>query len=188
MRLINNTRKPAEIERVASRDKSRPVLSHVYLNTEKGRLEATNSYAAAMIPCEVEDGDESGLIPGDALKAQRKASRYSAMSLSVNGDIRLSTSEGEQSWKKGEGQWPDLGSHTPEEFSDFRVSLNPKLLLELAQALGDPEKVVIEFALQGDKTEGEGVGFFPNNMRAMRITVPNGAEESYGILMPIRIP
>ena len=187
MRLINNTRKPAEIERVASRDKSRPVLSHVYLNTEKGRLEATNSFAAAMIPCEVEDGDESGLIPSDALKAQRKASRY-YRSLSVNGDIRLSTSEGEQSWKKGEGQWPDFDRLTPEEFSGFRVSLNPKLLLELAQALGDPEKVVIEFALQGDKTEGEGVGFFPNNMRAMRITVPSGAEESYGILMPIRIP
>ena len=188
MRLTNITRKPAEIERVASKDKARPVLTHVYLNAEKGRLEAANSYAAAMIPCAVEEGDESGLIPAEALKAQRKASRYSAAPLSVNGDVRLSTSEGEQSWKKGEGQWPDFDKLVPEEFSGFRVSLNPKLLLELAQALGDPEKVVIEFALQGDKTEGEGIGFFPNNMRPMRVTVPSGTEESYGILMPILMP
>ena len=188
MKVRSQTKKAPEIERVASRDASRPVLTHVYLNAEKNRLEATNSYAAVLVPCETEEGDESGLIPAEALKAQRKASKYSAASLSVNGDVRLSTPEGEQAWKKGEGRWPDFDKLMPEEYSGFRIGINPKLLLELAQGIGSPENVVLEFALQGDKTEGEGVGYFPSPLRAVRVTTTQGTEAAHGILMPIRIP
>ena len=187
MKLLSETSKTPEIERAASKDASRPVLSHVYLNTENGTLEATDSYRAVVVPVEVEEGDESGLIPADALKAQRKASKYAAASLSVNGEIRLSTSEGEQSWRKGEGQFPNIQRITPEERSSFRISLNPKFLLETARALGNDEQVVLEFVRQSDKTEGEDVGAFPNNLKPIRVTVPQGGD-SYGILMPIRIP
>lgn len=44
MKLKSDTRKAPELERVASRDQSRPVPSHVYLNTEK--KEATVLWAA----------------------------------------------------------------------------------------------------------------------------------------------
>lgn len=187
MKLKSDTRKAPELERVASRDASRPVLSHVYLNTERARLEATNTYAAALVPVEIEEGDDSGLIPAAALKAQRKASKYAAASLGVNGKVTLATSEGEQTWLKGEGQWPDFDRLTPAEFSSFRIGLNPKLLLELAQALGNPECVTIEFARVADKEEGEGVGAFPAALKPMKVTVPAGGD-SYGILMPIPIP
>ena len=188
MKLLSGTRKTPEIERAASKDPARPILTYVYLNTETRTLEATDAYRAVVVPVEVEEGDESGLIPAEALKAQRKASKYSPASLSVNGDIRLSTPEGEQSWRKGEGQFPNLHQLTPEEWSTFRIALNPKHLLETAKALdGQGEHVTLEFVRQAEKDEGEDVGVFPSNMRPIRVTVRNGGD-SYGILMPIRIP
>lgn len=187
MKLHSDTKRSPEIERVTSKDKARPALTHAYLNTERGTLEATNSYAAVVVPVEIEEGDESGLIPAEALKAQRKASKYTEASLSVNGNVSLATPEGEQSWKKGEGQFANLHQLTPTEWSNFRIALNPKFLLELAQALGDPESVTLEFVRQTDKDEGEDVGSFPSPLRPMRVTVPRGGD-SYGILMPIRIP
>jgi DNA polymerase III sliding clamp (beta) subunit (PCNA family) len=187
MRLVSQTKKTPEVERAASKDAVRPVLSHVYLNAENGTLEATDSYRAVVIPVEVEDGDTSALIPAEALKAQRKASKTAPASLSVNGDVSLSTPDGEQSWKTGEGQFPNLQQLGPAEVSTFRIGLNPVLLAETAKALGNGEHVTLEFTLQPGKVEGDDTGTYPHPLRPIRLTVPNGGE-SYGILMPIRIP
>jgi hypothetical protein len=187
VRLLSETRKTPEVERAASKDAARPVLSYVYLNAECGTLEATDSYRAVVIPVEIEDGDTSGLIPAEALKAQRKASKHHEASLRVNGDVRLSTPDGEQVWKTGEGQFPNLQQLAPTELSTFRIGLNPTFLLETAKALGNGEHVTIEFTLQRDKVEGEDTGAYADPLRPIRVTVPNGGE-SFGILMPIRIP
>jgi hypothetical protein len=187
VKLISETRKAPEVERAASKEASRPVLTHAYLNAENGTLEATDSYRAVVIPVEVEEGDVSGLIPAEALKAQRKASRHAPASLRVNGDVRLSTPDGEQSWKTGEGQFPNLRQLGPTDLSTFRIGLNPALLLETAKALGSGESVTLEFTLRRDKVEGDDTGAYPDALRPMRVTVPNGGE-SYGILMPIRVP
>lgn len=189
MKLPHNTRKAPEVERAtAPALAGRPILSNVHLNAEKGTLEATDSYMAVVIPVEVEEGDESGLIPPNALKAQRKASKRSNASLRVNGDIHLSSPEREQSWvKPTEGQFfPDLELITPDEWSSFRIRLDPEKLLNLAKALGADHTVTLEFALQRGKVEGEGTGFYPSNLRPIRVT--SGLENAYGILMPVRIP
>lgn len=187
MKRVSETRKTPEVERAASKEASRPVLTHAYLNVENGTLEATDSYRAVVIPVEVEEGDTSALIPVEALKAQRKASKYEPASLRVNDDVRLSTPEGEQSWKTGEGQFPNLQQLAPTELSTFRIGLNPALLLETAKALGNGESVTLEFTLQRDKVEGDDTGAYPDALRPVRVTVPSGGE-SYGILMPIRLP
>lgn len=180
MKVLSTTKKAPEIERAASKDAARPILTYVHLNTELERLEATNSYVAAVIPVEVEEGDESGLIPVEAIKAQRKASKSEAASLTVNGDdARLSTPEGEQSWRKGEGTFPDIASLEPENLSDFQIGLNPKYLLELAQALGSPEAIKLQFIQEADSV--------PSNKRGMRVTPLAGDEGAFGILMPIRV-
>ena len=188
MKVISETRKAPEVERVASSDKARPVLSYVHLNVENGTLEATDSHKAVVIPVEIEDGDTSGPIPPEALKAQRKASKYGAASLSANGGVSLTTPEGEQTWVRPDaGVFPNLAQVTAAEYSRFRICLNPKYLLELAHALGNPEQVVVEFARPIDKVEGDDTGAFLNPLKPMRVTVPSGGD-SYGILMPILIP
>jgi hypothetical protein len=185
MLLLSKTAKNPELERAASRDDSRPVLTHVYLNAEKSRLEAADSYKAAIVPCELEEGDESGLIPAPAIAAQRKASKYAAAPLRVNGNVELATPENTQTWTKGEGQWPNFEQLTPANLSGFKVGLNPTFLLELAKALGDPSSVTLQFALVGEKMEGPETGYFPGSLRPMIVKVPSGGD-GYGILMPIR--
>lgn len=191
MQLKHDTRKAPEIERAASSDESRPVLCHAYLNVEDGTLEATDSYMAVIVPVEIEDGDTSGPIPRDALKAQRKASKRYPASLSVNGDVALrDTYEGtEQTWKRPDvGQWPNLRKITPDDLSGFRIGLNAAKLLDLAKALGSDGEVTLEFRRQRNTyEEGEAVGYFPDRLGPMKVTVPSGGD-SWGILMPLRVP
>jgi len=184
MRLLSNSRKSPEIDRATSKDKTRPVLSCAYLNVEEGTIEATDSYMAVVVPVEIEDGDTSGLIPSEALSALRKASKTVWRSLTANGEVTLETADGIQTWKRPEGQFPNLRQLTPSEYSGFRVGINPEKLYNLAKALGS-ETVTLEFALQPSAEEGEGVGFFPSNMKPLRVTA---GSDAWGILMPVRIP
>lgn len=60
------------ILKAASRDKSRPVLTCVYLDVDRAELQATDSYCLASVPVEVEEGDVSGLIAPEAIAALRE--------------------------------------------------------------------------------------------------------------------
>lgn len=189
MRIAIGSRKAPEIERATSSDKTRPVLSCAHLNVDKGRIEATDNYMAVVLPVEIEEGDTSGLIPAEALRALRKANgRHVRFSLACNGDVELNTPDGVQTWKRPEGQFPNLDQITPSEFSSFRVVIDPAKLYALAKALGADRHVLIEFSLQPSAEEGEDVGFFPSNLRPMRVTADNNSNEAWGILMPARIP
>src|SRR4051812_10454668 len=81
---------------------ARPMLKGVYLDVETSTLTATDSYMAARVPCEVEDGDESGCIPVAALK------EADGQSLRVSGGTATLTylDGGTRTWKLIEGQFP----------------------------------------------------------------------------------
>lgn len=188
MRLVHETKKRPEVERAASKDAARPRLARPQLDAERSVLEATNSYMLVSVPVELDEGDTSGPIEPEALKAQRKASKYDPASLACNGSVRLETVDGTQEWPRPDlGQWPNAPQLVPTAFSSFSIGLNPTFLLELAKALGDPESVRIEFASTREvDVDGEPYGL-ASDLRPMRVTVPRGGE-SFGILMPIRQP
>jgi len=79
-----------EIERVVSKDATRPQLNHVYFDVEKKRLCATNGSVLAVVPVTHEHGDDGGMISADAVKAARKACRKDNETwLHPNGEVSI---------------------------------------------------------------------------------------------------
>lgn len=192
MQLLTDHGVP-NVAKVASKDQARPVLTCCYLDVDRGVLEATDSCKLASVPVEVGEGDVSGLIPAAAVAALVKSCKRSrpvpVLDCSDAGLVSLEVDGTRQEWRRPDGQWPDSERLIPDEasWSGFRVRLNAKLLRELAEGLGGDD-VTLTFVRSSDALEeGEGVGFFPANLRP--IIVHNGsAEHGVGILMPIRIP
>jgi hypothetical protein len=177
MKLLSFKSKP---EAVPSKEKHRPVLTHLYLriteeNGERvGTLEATDSYKAVMIPVELEDEDTEGFVTIEALKQARKDSPRGTVRLSANGG--LVTPEGTEFSRPEAGQWPRLPELVPQDTTEFEIGLSAKFLYEMAQAYGD-DRVRIKFTASTDGS--------PNPMRVMHVRPLNG--EGEGILMPIRL-
>ncbi len=103
---------------------------------------ATNGRALVIAPVEISAGEnDEGLISPEALKAARKNKPLEGI-LMVNGKLELPCStayprpvEGGESGCGFYVKWEQV---VPEPSSpvDFTVSLNPQLLLDLAQAIG----------------------------------------------------
>lgn len=154
----------------ASSDDSRPVLNHVKFDAVAGTLTATNSYIAAVVPCEVEEGDESALIPAAALKAAKGSS------LRVrDGKATLKLADGERSWDVlAEGAFPDMASiFSKYELIEFPFGVNPELMLSCAHALGCGGKSYAPLILHPSSP-----------LKGIRVTSQRGGE---GVLMPVRL-
>src|ERR1043165_2378632 len=141
------TYKTAEPERAASGDAARPVLEDPYLDAEAGRLVATDSYILVSLPVELDEGDVSGWVPAEALKAARKT-RY------ANDDLRriflsenkavVDTPAGSSAFirinDRGEfPKWQQLVPPTEGREGEVLISLNAEKLLQAAMAIGTAE-------------------------------------------------
>jgi hypothetical protein len=155
----------------ASTEASRPVLMHVMFDAKKGTLTATDSYVIARVPCEVEEGDESGLIPAAALKTAAGKSLHIA-----DGKATLKLADGERSWPLLTGAtFPDadkiISGYPP---VDAPFGLNTRLLRELGNALGAVDHLPIALhpvhPLKGILVNGP---------------APGGA--TVGVIMPVRL-
>lgn len=182
-----NSRNTPNILKTASKDKSRPILQHGHLDVERGVLESTDSYCLASIPVEIEDGDVTGMVPAEALIAYYKAIKaykYSDLSLACGETVTLETPDGTQSWKRPEGQFPNVQQLIPEEDSrsNFRFGIDPRKLVQVADALG-VETLTLSFCRRTDAEEGQDIGYHPNNMRPL-IT---GYGDAVAIVMPVRV-
>lgn len=154
----------------ASSDDSRPVLNHVQFDAVAGTLMATNSYIAASVPCEVEEGDESGLIPAVALKEAK------GRSLAIrDGRATLKLSDGTRTWDLlTDGQFPDMASIFEKyELIEFPFGVNPELMLSCARALGCGGKSYAPLVLHPSSP-----------LKGIRVTSQRGGD---GILMPVRL-
>lgn len=153
----------------ASTEKERPILTGVMFDAVKATLTATNSYIAARVPCEVEDDDDSGLIPAVALKEANGRSLRIA-----DGKATLMLPDGDRSWTLLDGQFPDVDkimAATPE--AELRFGVNPELMQSLAHALGCGGKSYVPLVLHP-----------VSPLKGMRVAGPRVGE---GVLMPIRI-
>lgn len=181
--------KTPDITKTASKDKTRPVLTAVHLDTERAVLESTDSYCLAAIPVTIEDGDVSGLIPAEAITAMQKAQRahrYTTLSMKCEeGTVTLETPDGSSSWIRPVGQFPNVPQLTPapEDLSGFVVRLNAAFLAKTAAAIGT-EVVTLRFVRDRGKTEGEDTGYYPANLRP--IVVSNGGHGESALVMPVR--
>ena len=192
-----------KLEKLVSKDQSRPVLTHLYLRIvgegegRRGFLEGTDSYKLGRVPVELEPGDTEGFIPAEVITAARKAK---ADGIRANGSLELEAFGKVVATfpRTFEGQFPNtdqLLELEPAMIDGGRwtIGLNPKLLLELAAGMG-AETVTLEFtATKTYPRDGEPiVEGRPSNLRPIVVrplATFRGCEENHeaiGLLMPIR--
>lgn len=194
---FKSTRK-LQPELVASKDASRPVLTRVHLNAEQSVVEVTDSYMLARFPVELDEGDTSGPIPVDALKAARKPpNKYRDVSIALNGNAEV-RQYGENPAEPDTPyltvprdvepyQFPDTLRLIPENLSEFEIGLDAGLLYRLAKAMGN-ERVRIRFTNNPATGDGNG-NFGPSNLRpyVVRPADAYSDDDPIGLLMPIRL-
>jgi hypothetical protein len=156
---------------IASTEPTRMALNHVSFDAEAGTLTATDSYVAARVPCKVEDGDESGLIPATALKEANGQSLRIA-----DGKATLKLSDGgERTWPLSSLSFPDIAKildGAPK--APVRFGINARLLHNLATAM------------KGKEMRDNAIILHPvHPLKGLRV---DGFHEEVGMIMPVRLP
>lgn len=162
------------IESAAARDSWRPILLSPYLDTKRKRLVATNTFILASVPVEIEDEDTDGPIPLAAIAAARKLQRKDGVAtITANS---TATVPGFAAFDRPEQtQFPDhekLLKAVQKAKPAFTIGLSPKLLHDLAKALGSEDSVQLDF-------EGP--------LKPICVTPRQTGGGGEGVLMPIRL-
>lgn len=167
MRMDRNVRP----ELGAAPAKVRPTLAHPYLDVEAAALIATDSYVMVKVPVDIDEGDESGPIPTDALQAARKvAPRRLPIYIEANGAAVI----------------PNYATFTRDQAYEFP---NWRSIIET-----DPGKPVARFGVDAEllfraqRALGArhlDVRFF-DPLKALRVRPLGGFGEA--VVMPVRLP
>jgi hypothetical protein len=184
--LINKEQK---LEKAVSTNHTRPKLQKIHFDGEK-YLTATNGSILGQVEVDVDkENDENmpALIPVDIYKQAGKNKTLPAIVIhkeekalwAFAGDNKL-RAEGEDINTEG---YPDISSvvdpaREVAKNPAFRVSLNPKLLYDLAQAMGCKDHVTLSF--EETPAPGKEGGY------EKAIAVTNGDKAVFGIIMARR--
>lgn len=192
-----------KLEKVVSKDQSRPVLTRLYLritgegDERQGWLEGTDSYKLLRLPVDIDEDDTEGFIPIDAITTARK---LKADTMACNGSVRVVGADGVTAEydRPADGQWVNADSLLdvePAQIDGYRwkIGLSPLLLLDLAMGMG-AETVTLEFTATrpAPGPDGGNVSFAPSNLRPIQVRPQNmlrGADrndDTIGLLMPVR--
>lgn len=181
--------KNAKIDRVVSAETSRYAIHGVYLDVAKSSLVATNGRSLASIPCEVEEGDVSGIIPVEAVKLAGKG-RGDTGRICVNGNVRVLDAKGvETTMAKIEGNFPDYARLMQDNSGAehrIRLAIDVKILLDLAAAMGTT-KVVLDFVGKPFSDDSDAVELRANWPINVTPTGPDCITGASGIIMPIAV-
>lgn len=194
MKFLTRNSKPVQPELVASKDKTRPVLSKVHLNVEKSRVEVTDSYILAVFPVELDEGDTSGPIPVDALKASRKMALDHGRNkfdskIKCNSKVEVFVEDSEPfngpyyttDRDENDYTFPQCDCLFPENVAPFEIGLNIGLLTRLAKSMGT-ETIRLRFTADNDGN--------PSPLRPILVDPLTRVDDNQprGILMPVRVP
>ena len=126
-------------------------INNVLFDKNEACLIATNGKVMAKIPCDVLETDpEKALIPAGIVKEMRIRNRSKGKSelINTNGKLEYLTKNGigllEIDVESDFPNWKMIAKDVPDENrSDKSISFNPKMLLDLAKALGSETAVTL---------------------------------------------
>lgn len=156
----------------AGKKEVRLMLQHLLLSVEAKTLTATNGHIIAIVPVEPEEGDTSGYITVEALKAARKSKQGPR----VNGSLEIVEGASfPRPTEEQDGKFPDASKVMPAKPDrEPDLCIDAKLLLQLAEALNDPA-ARISTGLEM---------WFPDNYGSAIYC--EGTAEGHGAIMPMR--
>lgn len=171
--------KSSKIEKLVSSDATQRVLANPWLDTERGVILSSSGQNAIILPVTVEEGDVSGPIPLVALKEIRK----DGSSLKCTKEYCILPSGAAHPREQQFTQYPPIEKLvSPSSHASMEVSLNAKLLSELAQGMGTD---VIKLRIQIDDASGDLAEGAPY------IVMPHPTEPhvdgAMGALLPYRV-
>ncbi len=177
MKLLKENR----IDLIISKDATRPHLASAYLDLDGPSpvLVATDGHRLVKLPVKACDGDTTGFVTGEALKAGRQSVRKGE-EFSISANESLYVQNGPTFPRPTDataGCFPPYSKVIPGKRDTVSICLNAHYLWELAQALGADKfgGVVIEFNPAGPMDP---------------IVVKRGTKEDdaggIGVLMPMR--
>jgi hypothetical protein len=143
----------------------------------KGLLVCTNGHIVAALEVECEPDDTAGPIPRTALElAQKNPCEWNGLvQMPVNGDCIAVRAPGSPRFpRESDGEFPRWKAVVPlKDETLVRISLNPRLLLDLAKAIGGMNDEMQRVTLQIPSERGQPI----------RVEAKHG----YGAIMPITI-
>lgn len=164
-----------------TKNKKKPHFSEPYLDKENNRMLASNGFIIASVPVEVEEGDDDGHIPVDALiAARKKATKQKSETIVVDASDAALKIHYEPDSRLAMGKPKNMDNvmrnRGPERHT---ITLDANYLLNLAKAInyrGGGTAVTLHL---------------PQDPRSAVLVTPLNFEENkarndaYGILMPI---
>jgi hypothetical protein len=192
--------KTALVEAPCSTDATRHGLGQPYLSIEDKAVISTDGRCMAVVPVEVEEGDVSGWLSAEALKAARKLGfKTASASVHCNGALALDNGASfPRPFVPKEGETPSNYPNwkavtVPAGKNRHLLTFDVNLLVKLSKALGTPcLKLEIDFE-PDSKVECEENADTVKMMAWTAIRVSPGMskehpgiEGSYGVLMPMK--
>lgn len=189
--------KKCKIEFAASKDKSRACLMEPYLEIREGgfaRIAATDGKILAVIPVECEDGETSGYVSADALKAARKGKLPEA-EIHCNGALQVQGGATFPRMDSTEFSFPKIDAVTVPPNQEIhgcqrvRLVINTALLSRLAEALGS-DAVVLELQAE-ESPPWRTPGLVVNRPIRVEPTSEGHGDHlpcagAFGVIMPMR--
>lgn len=183
--------KNCKIELAASKNKIRPSIGAPYLEIRESgsRVCATNGAILAVIPVETEEGETSGYLSIDALKAARKT-RDEHAEIYCNGSLQVKN--GATFPRHGEEmRFPDVDAVTVPPNEEIHGCKRVKLLIDtvllssLADAIGSE---CVTLWLQAEEGRDGLVVDRPIRVEPMSDgrARPPACRDAFGVIMPIR--
>lgn len=160
-----------KLDGVVGKDKIRNYISQPYVDVDKKIMVATNGSILSVCPIEPDEGDTSGHIPLEAIKAAIKGNKFDPC-VKANGNITLES--GQTFPREDLGQFPVWNRVIPDkDKAEIVISLDAKQLKALADAICNPGKQsIVRLHIKDNNTS-----FY----------VDTGDSDCYGIIMPCRI-
>ncbi len=162
------------IEQCAGKSDVRDYLNNPYLDTENKRLIATNGHCVAVVPVELSEGDTSGPVSAEALKAARKTlSQLREAEIVCNSGLEVRTGPAFPR-PNCDLKLPDIDRITPDKKGRICVGVRAQYLADVAKAIAN------------QKYGGVALWIDPENSETASILL-EGENGAYGVVMPMRI-
>jgi DNA polymerase III sliding clamp (beta) subunit (PCNA family) len=140
--------KSHDISGIIAKKDSRTHLTAAHLDVAGSRLVATDGHKLVCIPVTIEDGDTSGPVTAEAIKAAIKAAgRHCDAAIACNGS--LAVANGPTFPRPGDlGQFPDFDRIIPKD-GTAQIGINAEYLAAIQKAAG-VKGIGLQFALNED--------------------------------------
>lgn len=178
--------KHSKIEECVSHDPTRAVLHNVHLDVEAKSLVATNGHMIAIVPVEPEEGDVTGYVTPEALKAAREGGKFHEPSISCNSSLALPDGRSFPRPKAEDiGNYPNYKQVIPEADRQvaFTVRLNAEYLYSIAKAISDGKNTVVTLEFAEHIRRAHPDGTFTEHPQPIVVKGAGGK----GVLMPCRM-